>query len=65
MKDILATIVICLTLIVGNSQDALLTLSSRNSCLKEVVSTFVREDDCSHLSDTSKAKVMNLIGSWP
>lgn len=66
MKYILSLLAI-LTLILppANSQDPLLTLSGRNSCLKDIVSTFVREDDCSHLSDASKAQVRNRLGSWP
>lgn len=40
-----------------SAQDALLTLSRSNSCLKDLVSSFVRADDCASLHDQEKAKV--------
>lgn len=55
ITNLLATLSLFFAL--AYSHDPLLALSSRNSCLKGIVATFVREDDCSHLSDASKANV--------
>lgn len=40
------------------ASDSLLTLSRSSSCLKDLVSDFVRAEDCSLLSDPAKVKVL-------
>ena len=47
--------------VVFSAQDTLLTLSKTSSCLKGLVSSFVKAEDCSHLSDSEKTKVVLII----
>jgi hypothetical protein len=46
-----------LALSVMAAQDALLKLSKANSCLRDLVASFVRAEDCARLSDHEKSKV--------
>jgi len=46
------------------AQDTLLSLSRTSSCLKDLVSSFIRAEDCSKLADSEKAEVTLSISSW-
>ena len=61
MQETLLLLLVAATLALSHPQhhyqQHLLDLSSRHSCLRDLVSTFVSQEDCARLPDSSKAQV--------